>query len=781
MTSRALPFALIAILAACSSEPSEDNPDGGVGDDGSMQPDGNTNVCTPACTPEANADVECTVLETCESTCETGFSRCGDSCVTESVTRCGAGCSPCPMPTNGTGTCSDGVCGVTCSAGYVPCEGYSGMSCCPFASEVVAPEDLGGYMPSIAVDNAGAVHLAYYRSAEHQLVYTKVTTAGLTRETARWYWSSGGGARFEIALGAKGPLVLYTYPNSLTGLYLAEKRSTGWSHSKVVADTTPTGFGFATDRAGRAHMCFTTSTGLSYGIRHGDQWTITPVGDTDAKGACAVAVDHDGLPHIAYVRSTDHDLAYAIGDATGTFTTTMVDPAGFIGAELAIAIASDGSPQIGYYASDTKELRWAAKTGAAWSTQPVSTGYLVGYPRIAIGSGGPVITWFDYGQYRVMIATKTGGTWTRQIFDDVSGGYGSIASAPDGSTWIATGDRSVLVHNVKNGQAASYGIDFEDAAGTDIAIVHRSPTEPVMIYDNKHDNVQHVEVATKASMGWSRVELATPGYGAVAAIDASAKVHVAYQTGAGISYAAEASAYAIEAIAATASQPSIAVDGGTVRVAYVSTVATNSYALVLATRGTSGWTPATIGAGAAYGTYTKPIIRVVNGVVHVLWYDSVAKVTNYASSADGYTKVTVETNADSGHDLWVSPTGVPHACTFRHGTSWPDQKYATRSGTTWSSVLVANHGSSLNSGRCAIRGDAAGTISIARSLVYGAGLGELVLTTLGTTTTHAVLQDDFYSAAIGMSLGANGIEVAATGEPYNGSGTDQNRVRWAHR
>ena len=780
MTARRLPFALIALLAGCPSSTNEDTPDGGMGDDvdGSMQPD--AAVCTPACVDEANADVTCNAFDACDSTCETGFSRCGGDCVAESVTQCGAGCSPCPMPTNGTGTCSDGVCGVTCNAGYVPCEGYSGMSCCPFASEVVAPADLGGYMPSVAVDAAGAVHMAYYQSAEHRLIYAKNTIAGLTRETARWYWSSGGGARFELALGAKGPLILYTYPNSLSGLYLAEKRSTGWSHSKV-ADSTPTGFGFATDRAGRAHACFTTSAGLSYGIRRGDEWTITPVGDLDGKGACAVAVDTDGNPHIAYVRSTDHDLAYAKGDASGTFTTTTVDTVGFIGAELAITIATDGTPHVGYYASDTKDLRWATKAGGAWTTQSVSTGYLVGYPRIALGAAGPVMTWFDYGQYRVMIAQKNGALWAKQIFEDVSGGYGSIAAAPDGSTWIATGDRSVLLHNFKNGAAASYGIDFEDAAGNDIALLHRTPAQPVMIYDTTHDSVKHVEVATKVGAGWSRTQVPTAGYGAVAALDATAKVHLAYQTGTSLSYAAEASAYAAETIAATASQPSIAVDGTTVRVAYIATVATNSYALVLATRGASGWTSTTIGAGAAYGTYSRPTLRVVNGVVHLLWFNSVAKTIIYASSADSYANVTVETNADGGHDLWVSPTGIPHACTFRHGTSWPDQKYATRSGTTWSSVLVAKHGSALDRGTCAIRGDAAGTISIARSLVYGAGLGELVLTTLGATTTHAVLQDDFYSAAIGMSLGANGLEVAAIGEPYDGSGTDQNRVRWAHR
>src|SRR5688572_32333266 len=116
MTSRAPLIAILAVLAGCPSSESGDTPDGGMSDvDGSMQPD--AAVCTPACEDEPNADVTCNAFNACDSSCETGFSRCGGSCVTESVTQCGAGCSPCPMPANGTGTCSDGVCAVTCNAG----------------------------------------------------------------------------------------------------------------------------------------------------------------------------------------------------------------------------------------------------------------------------------------------------------------------------------------------------------------------------------------------------------------------------------------------------------------------------------------------------------------------------------------------------------------------------------------------------------------------------------------------------------------------------------------
>jgi hypothetical protein len=777
-------LALLLFLAAACGEPADSTPDAGMTTaDGA---DSDAELCMPACATEANADVECTVFATCESTCSAGFARCGDACVAETPMQCGAGCEPCPGPANGSPTCDGGVCGVTCDPGYVACSGYSGTSCCPYASELVAPIELGGYMPSLAVDADGKLHVAYYGSAEHKLMYAHETTGGLVRESARWYWSSGGGARFQLALGKRGPLIAYTYPNSRSGLFVAERRAKGWSHATLVAQSTPAGFALATDRAGRAHVCFTGTSGLSYAIRRGDRWTTTAVGDAEAKGACAIAIDRDGVPHIAYYRNATADLAYAHGSTAGTFTTTVVDTAGNVGSQVAIAVASDGTPHIAAYRSDTQDLRWAVANGASWTVQDVGPGRIGERPNITIaGNGLPVISYGRAEQYRLVLVVRTPSqTWGGGVLEDISSGAAPLATAPDGNVWLATGDRDVLVYELAGNSLSGYAIDREHKAGYDVALVHRNQ-QPSLVYAvTGDDNVSRVEVATRANGAWTFTQLATPGTGAVAALDPANRTHVVYKTGTALSYATDTGGnFAIETLAASASEPSLAVDAaGAPHAVYVESVATSSYALVLAVRGAAGWSTTTIGPAAAYGTYRDPVVRTSGGVVHVVWYDSIAKATHYAASSDGYAKVTLEATSAGGHDLYVSPAGVPHVCLFRRtSSSWPDLRYATRSGATWSSVVVSPPGSAVNDSICAIRGDASGTIAIARSLRYGAGLGRLVLTTLGSPNTHATLQDDFYSAGIGLSVGANGFEVAATGRPYSGSGNDQLRVRWAHK
>jgi len=773
---------VLCLLAACSKSAAH-APDGGSDGDGGTPPGGG--VCMPACSDEPHADVACTVFASCESTCKTGFARCSEACVAETPAQCGAGCQTCPASAHGAATCSDGVCGLACAAGFAPCRNGLALDCCAFASEVIAPQTLGGVEPSIAVDAGGALHVAYFGLSENQLLYATDRSGAWQREAARLYWSDGGGAQFQIAPGASGPEILYSYPNSSGALWFAERRSTGWSHLPLTDDL-PAGFAMVTDRAGRAHACLTRSAshpGVRYAIRRGDRWTITQVtDDAEALAACAIAVDASGLPHIAYFKTSAQDVAYAHGDAAGQFSVTAVDTAGAVGSELSIAIGPDGAPHIAAYRADAPSLRHAQLQGGTWTVEDVGVGRNARRPAIAIDHAGvPVIAYFDQSRGRVAVTERPGGTWIDHVFDDVTRGSGAIAVAPDGAVYIATGDRDgepdVVVHvRTATGWDDRPVVDAADQTGRDASLLHRAG-EPVLVYTATHDGASQVEIATRTAGAWSYAQLPGPGAAATAALDAAGALHVAYNAGADLTYAVQSGAsFALEPIASMAGAASLALDAaGTPHVVYV----TSAGALVHAVRGGAGWTATPIASG---GSYQQPVLRIGPGdVVHVLWYDGVARQTIYASSADGFTSVIVEPTAATGHDLVVTADGVPHACFLRRTASgFPDLRVGARVAGTWSNALVSPPGTSTNDDVCAIGSAATGAIAIARSLRHGAGIGELWITTLGPPDVHTAVLDDFYSGGLGISVGAGGFEISSTGVPYAGSGLDQPRLRWSH-
>jgi len=765
----------LCVIAACSSARP---PDGGNASDGNMPAD--ASLCMPACGDEANADVACTVFASCESTCKTGFARCGDSCVAETPGQCGAGCQPCGAPSNGAATCDDGVCGVACAPGFTACLNGLALGCCAFASEVVAPQQLGGYLSSLAVDAAGKLHVAYYGSAENQLRYATDRSGAWQSEPARLYWSSGGGARFQLALGADGPLVLYSYPNSSSALLFAERRAAGWSHSRLV-DELPDGFAMVTDRAGRAHACLTASAshpGVRYAIRRGDRWTITQVtSDPEAQGACAIAVDASGLPHIVYYKVIAGDVAYARGDAAGSFTVTMVDTAGNVGSELAIAVAADGTPHVAAYRSDVPALRHAQLEGGAWVAEDVGLGTNGRWPAIAIdGSGEPVISYFDQARFRVAVSQRTGGAWGELVFDGVAGGTGSLAVAPDGKVYLATGDRQIVVYVRTATTWDALPVDASDQTGREASLVHRAG-QPIIVYTAQHASQNHIEVATRSAGAWSYAQVPGTGAAATAALDATGTLHLAYSAGADLGHAVQtATGFTVEPLATAASSASLAFDpAGVLHAVYV----TSAGVLTHGVRAAAGWTATPIDST---GHYQRPVLRIDPGnVLHVLWYDPTAQQTIYASSADGFAKVIVEPTAATGHDLLVTAAGVPHACVLRRtSTGFPDLRYATRAGATWSNVLVAPPGTDVNDDICAIGSDGTGAIAIARSLRYGAGLGRLAITALGAPNTTTAVHDDFYSSGLAIDVGSTGFEIGSTGQPYSGSGVSQPRLRWSH-
>ncbi|MBK7579276.1 MAG: hypothetical protein IPI67_03635 [Myxococcales bacterium] len=98
---------------------------------------GNCGGCGKVCATTPNGFPTCT-NGGCGVGCSAGFATCGTGTTcfdtTTDVLHCGAGCKTCPGPTSGTGTpsCAGGACGITCAAGLSTC----GTACLDLKTDV---------------------------------------------------------------------------------------------------------------------------------------------------------------------------------------------------------------------------------------------------------------------------------------------------------------------------------------------------------------------------------------------------------------------------------------------------------------------------------------------------------------------------------------------------------------------------------------------------------------------------------------------------------------------
>ncbi|WP_224364594.1 hypothetical protein [Hyalangium versicolor] len=766
--------------------------DAGSAEDGGTEDGGSTCICEP----EDNAEVAC-VLSTCESSCLGSYSRCGDTCVTESITQCGPSCQQCYAPTNATAACMQGSCTYTCADGYHACE----EGCCRFQLEKVDPRTFGGVNASIAAGSDGTLHLTYFEIGEHRLMHATYAQGHWSFEPIRRWYNTFGSFQ-ALAMGpGNTPWVLYAR-GSDPGLDFVRRTPSGWVSEKVL-EHTPTGTDFATDAFGHAHLCFTREDGgLAHGVRRGDRWFFQDVDTNPNAGtACAIAVDGRGRPHIAYYQKDSGDLRYAAWDGTA-FQLTTVDTGGTadVGSSLALALDTRGQPRIAYYDATARDLKYAVATSGGWTVKAVLTAGNVGRnPALTLDAQGRAfISFWSESAYRVRYAREGDAGWTIGAFDaqdSATREETSVAANAQGHLFAVMGGyRDILVARNLSGDWETEQVDAQFGAGNRVTMALRGgqPIGAWLENDGTTSFDFNIKIGERTGPDTWKVtrlegERAT---GVSFALDAQGNPHLAWTDARDydLRYARRVDGVwqkqTIDTEGYTGFSPSLALDSlGRPHIAYSGPVNTNTSLKYAQWDGTQ-WL---ISAVESPSPATDIVLRLdAQDVPHLLWYTGYGtQDLRYATrNLDGWQVVTVEATGNAGeyHALTLDASGVPNACYTLTNGSTTTLRLATRGPTGWTATTVPTPNVRPN-GACALAFNASGSPSILFGTLYGAGLGAMYLgTRTGSSWTSTFIEDDFYVFASALAFDSDGHpHFLYYGQPYDGSGQNPERLRYGTR
>ena len=159
---------------------------------------------------------------------------------------------------------------------------------------------------------------------------------------------------------------------------------------------------------------------LKYAAWNGTGWTretVDPTAEPDL--SVSLALDTAGNPRIAYCDTNNGDLKYAV--RTGSAWSIQPVDSG-IAVDPSLALDGAGTPRIAYYDIANQDLKYAVWSGSSWSIQTVDgTGNVGMQPSLALGSGGnPRIAYVDLTGGRIKYAAWTGTAWAFESMGSIS-------------------------------------------------------------------------------------------------------------------------------------------------------------------------------------------------------------------------------------------------------------------------------------------------------------------------------------------------------------------------
>ncbi len=299
-----------------------------------------------------------------------------------------------------------------------------------------------GYGTSIAVDSHGNPHIGYFDNANDTLRYARWTGSGWNIETVDTHGSVGWMPSIGLDSGDNPHI---SYSNSSWSLKYARLTGKTWMVETVVSGRHhKSSSSIALDSRDNPHVSYYDRDDfyIRFALRKESGWSIETVAFAGfAGGWTSIALDNSDSPHISYVYQPYYEpesrrlmLATWIGNSWNVETVDTC-----FRSQTSISVDDDNNVHISYV--DLPGLKYAKRTGNAWSIQVADSTHNVGWDSsLALDAQGfPHISYKDGRRKALMYARWTGGVWEIETVDKhgMVGMFTSIALDNEGNPHIS--------------------------------------------------------------------------------------------------------------------------------------------------------------------------------------------------------------------------------------------------------------------------------------------------------------------------------------------------------
>ena len=320
-------------------------------------------------------------------------------------------------------------------------------------SEEVRSPDVGlsyGGPTAVAVQE-GDIHLLYdvrsSRTLEHTWFDASMPSRGWHTEIVGD--APGGSASYDgasIAVGSEGRLHMSARTTTHELWYGAWSLDQGWT-TQQLPYSARSGTAMVVDSAGVPHLVFNAPAVTHAALDERGEWQSEVVeGLVQLSPAAALALGDDERLHVSIVDIQSSMLRYRSRSLTpgGSWSGSVVDDRFSTTGSSAIAVDADGVPHVAY--DDSDGLQYATLVGRRWEVASIGLGSREGRTAsIAIGPDGAVHIAHQEaanGSLRHAYLAPGADRWVHTEVDATGGSHSSIVITPEYQVYISyRGDR----------------------------------------------------------------------------------------------------------------------------------------------------------------------------------------------------------------------------------------------------------------------------------------------------------------------------------------------------